>query len=105
MLRDEGSGGARLAFDYGNKEFIVLEMQIWTLSLHEPRGILSRFDSQEAQFVLGTEEAPDVLSVAGEENRRGQTLSEENRRGQTLSAPLSAPAFRCRVFLRRRRMR
>ena len=41
-------------------------MKQWSLTLHGPTGILSQFDSQEAQFVLGTEEAPDVLTVAGE---------------------------------------
>ncbi len=41
-------------------------MHSWSLTLHGPGGILSRFDSQEAQFVLGTESAPDVLTVAGE---------------------------------------
>jgi len=40
-------------------------MKHWSLTLHGPRGILSRFDSQEAQFVLGAEEAPDVLTVTG----------------------------------------
>ena len=38
----------------------------WSLTLHGPGGILSQFDSAEAQFVLGTEESPDVLTVAGE---------------------------------------
>ena len=38
----------------------------WSLTLHGPGGVLSQFDSQEARFVLGTEEAPDVLTVAGE---------------------------------------
>jgi len=38
----------------------------WLLTLHGPDGILSQFDSMEAQFVLGTEDAPDVLRVAGE---------------------------------------
>ena len=41
-------------------------MQTWTLTLHGPDGILSQADSQEAQFVLGTEGAPDVLTVSGE---------------------------------------
>ena len=40
-------------------------MQIWSLTLHGPGGILSQVESKEAQFVLGTEEAPDVLTVAG----------------------------------------
>jgi len=38
----------------------------WSLTLIGSSGILSQVDSQEAQFVLGTEEAPDVLSVSGE---------------------------------------
>ena len=38
----------------------------WSLTLHGLGGIISHFDSPEAQFVLGTEEAPDVLSVTGE---------------------------------------
>ena len=37
----------------------------WSLTLHGPGGILSQFDSPEAQFVLGTDEAADVLAVAG----------------------------------------
>ena len=38
----------------------------WSLTLHGAGGILSQFDSGEAQFVLGKEEAPDVLRVSGE---------------------------------------
>ena len=41
-------------------------MQTWSLTLHGPGGVLSQFDSQETQFVLGTEEASDVLRVSGE---------------------------------------
>jgi serine/threonine protein kinase len=41
-------------------------MNTWSLTLHGPGGILSQADSQEAQFALGTEEAPDVLTVSGE---------------------------------------
>ena len=41
-------------------------MKVWSLTLHGPGGILSQIDSPEAQFVIGTEEAPDVLTVAGE---------------------------------------
>ncbi len=52
--------------DYGVSVIRVVCMKQWSLTLHGPTGILSQFDSQEAQFVLGTEEAPDVLSVAGE---------------------------------------
>jgi len=38
----------------------------WSLTLHGPNGILRQFDSDEAQFFLGTEEAGDVLRVEGE---------------------------------------
>jgi hypothetical protein len=38
----------------------------WSLTLHGSGGIVSQFDSQEAQFVLGTEEASDVLRVVGD---------------------------------------
>ena len=38
----------------------------WSLTLNGPGGVLSRFESHEAQFVLGTEQAPDVLAVSGE---------------------------------------
>ena len=41
-------------------------MQHWSLTLHGPGGILRQFDSQEAQFVLGSEEASDVMTVSGE---------------------------------------
>jgi len=30
-------------------------MQNWSLTLHGPGGILSQSESQEAQFILGTE--------------------------------------------------
>ncbi len=40
-------------------------MSSWSLTLHGPGGILSQSDSLEAQFVLGTEQAPDVLTVSG----------------------------------------
>jgi serine/threonine protein kinase/WD40 repeat protein len=55
-----------LAFDHGVKAFTFLGMQTWSLTLHGPGGILSQSDSQEAQFVLGTEEGSDALTVAGE---------------------------------------
>jgi len=42
-------------------------MKQWSLTLHGPTGILSQFDSGEAHFVLGTEEAPDVLTIAGDD--------------------------------------
>ena len=41
-------------------------MQVWILTLQGPAGILSQSDSQAAQFVLGSEPAPDVLTVSGE---------------------------------------
>ena len=41
-------------------------MNQWSLTLHGPGGVLSQFDSQETQFALGTEEASDVLRLAGE---------------------------------------
>lgn len=41
-------------------------MQAWSLTVHGPGGIQTLLDSGEAQFVLGTEEAPDVLRVTGE---------------------------------------
>ena len=46
--------------------FIVSVMQTWSLTLHGSGGILSHSESQEAQFVLGSEKAPDVLTVSGE---------------------------------------
>jgi len=41
-------------------------MKSWSLTLHSPGGVFSQFDSAEAQFALGTEEASDVLTVVGE---------------------------------------
>ncbi len=41
-------------------------MNQWALSLLGPAGLISRFESGTAHFVLGTEEAPDVLRVNGE---------------------------------------
>lgn len=41
-------------------------MKQWSLTLHGPGGIRSQFDSLEAQFVLGSEEATDVLKVEDE---------------------------------------
>jgi hypothetical protein len=54
------------AIDYGVLVIRMVCMKQWSLTLHGPTGILSQFESGEAQFVLGTEEAPDVLTVAGE---------------------------------------
>jgi hypothetical protein len=62
----KGRVGPGIAFDYGDEASTILKMHSWSLTLHGPGGILSRFDSPEAQFVLGTESAPDVLTVAGE---------------------------------------
>jgi serine/threonine protein kinase len=41
-------------------------MNLWSLTLHGPGGILSRSDSKAAHFVLGTESAADVLTVVGD---------------------------------------
>jgi tetratricopeptide (TPR) repeat protein/predicted Ser/Thr protein kinase len=41
-------------------------MQYWSFTLHGPGGILSTLESGETQFVLGTEQAGDVWSLAGE---------------------------------------
>ena len=41
-------------------------MNQWSLALHGPSGLLSTLESGETQFVLGTEEATDVLSIQGE---------------------------------------
>jgi len=41
-------------------------MKQWSLSLRGPSGLLSSFDSGEAQFFVGTEEADDVLRIFGE---------------------------------------
>ena len=41
-------------------------MKSWSLILHGPAGILSRVEAGESQFVIGTETAGDVFTVAGE---------------------------------------
>lgn len=41
-------------------------MKQWSLTLHGPTGVLTQFESVEAQFVVGTEEAGDVLRIVGE---------------------------------------
>ena len=41
-------------------------MNQWSLALYGPGGLLSALESGEAQFVLGTEEAPDVLTIQGD---------------------------------------
>ena len=41
-------------------------MKQWSLTLHGPTGILRQFESVEAQFVLGTEAAGDVLRVVAD---------------------------------------
>ena len=38
----------------------------WSLTFHGPGGILRQVESPETQFVLGSEQAPDVLTVSGE---------------------------------------
>jgi serine/threonine protein kinase/formylglycine-generating enzyme required for sulfatase activity len=42
-------------------------MKQWSLTLHGPSGILSTVDSGETQFVIGTEEAADVFTIAGDD--------------------------------------
>ncbi|RFC45958.1 MAG: Serine/threonine protein kinase/WD40 repeat/WD40 repeat [Verrucomicrobia bacterium] len=41
-------------------------MRQWSLTLHDPTGILTQFESGEAQFVVGSEAAGDVLRVVAE---------------------------------------
>jgi hypothetical protein len=41
-------------------------MHHWSFTLHGPGGILSTLESGETQFVLGTEQAADVWTIAGE---------------------------------------
>jgi hypothetical protein len=41
-------------------------MHHWSFTLHGPSGILSTLESGETQFVLGTEQAGDVWTIAGE---------------------------------------
>ena len=41
-------------------------MQFWILTLHGPGGVLGRSESPEAQFVLGSADAIDVLRISGE---------------------------------------
>ena len=41
-------------------------MHQWSLTLHGPGGILGTLESGETQFVLGTEQATDVWTIAGE---------------------------------------
>ena len=41
-------------------------MHHWSFTLHGPGGILSSLESGETQFVLGTEQAADVWTIAGE---------------------------------------
>jgi serine/threonine protein kinase len=45
---------------------MVAWMKQWSLTLHGPTGILSQFESGEAQFVIGTEQAGDVLRIVAE---------------------------------------
>jgi serine/threonine protein kinase/WD40 repeat protein len=41
-------------------------MHHWSFTLHGPSGMLSTLESGETQFVLGTEKAADVWTIAGE---------------------------------------
>ena len=41
-------------------------MQIWSITLHGPAGVISAVDTAESQFVIGTESAADVYTVHGE---------------------------------------
>ena len=41
-------------------------MQIWSITLHGPSGIISTVDTGESQFVIGTEAASDVFTIHGE---------------------------------------
>ena len=43
-----------------------MSMHHWSFTLHGPSGILSTLESGETQFVLGTEQAGDVWTIAGE---------------------------------------
>jgi serine/threonine protein kinase len=43
-----------------------MQMRQWSITLHGPAGILSSADTGESQFVIGTETASDVLTVAGD---------------------------------------
>ena len=41
-------------------------MQIWSITLHGPSGVISTVDTGESQFVIGTETASDVFTIHGE---------------------------------------
>ena len=41
-------------------------MEIWSITLHGPSGIISTVDTAESQFVVGTETASDVFTIHGE---------------------------------------
>ena len=43
-----------------------MTMKQWSLTLYGSSGMLSTFDSGETQFVIGTEEAADVFTIAGD---------------------------------------
>ncbi len=43
-----------------------MRMHHWSFTLHGPGGILSTLESGETQFVLGTEQASDLWTIAGE---------------------------------------
>ena len=42
------------------------QMQTWSITLHGPSGIISKVDTGESQFVVGTETASDVFTVVCE---------------------------------------
>ena len=41
-------------------------MQVWSITLHGPSGVVSSVDTTEAQFVIGMENAGGVFTVEGE---------------------------------------
>ena len=41
-------------------------MQRWSITLHGPSGIINSVDTGESQFVIGTDTAADVFTLAGE---------------------------------------
>ena len=54
----------------------------WSITLHGPDVVLSQFDSEETELVVGTEEAADVLRLEGEGVAAGEgcfTLGPETR--------------------------
>ena len=41
-------------------------MQMWSITLYGPAGVISAVDTGESQFVIGTETASDVFTVHGD---------------------------------------